>query len=306
MDGARGGGFFERGGGGVAGEFDVVLDGDAVVFDGDAGVGVFLAVGIPFGGGEVDVVGLPSEGREAEVLAWGGDFVEATAFVVFAIEPEAIEHLNFVTALEVNAAVATGLAASLGHEGQSELDVKGEILEEILAGDALHEQAVVGDAGFWEAIDGFAVEQHGGIWWWWCVLGRRLAAGADEFKQAGALGVEDLAAFGGDFGTDLAVGGYKNDLARAFIAAADGAGHAVAIAVPAIARQATLVADGFKFALTHGPNLYAPAAVFERSGELALDGEVGVFFGGFCWSGVGGKLGFDGLSGGASGESEMQ
>jgi hypothetical protein len=104
----------------------------------------------------------------------------------------------------------------------------------------------------------------------------------------------------------LAVGSDKNDLARAFIAAADGAGHAVAIAVPAIARQAAFVADGFKLALAHGPDLHPPAAVFERSGELALDGEVGVFFCGFCWSGVGGELGFGGLSGGASGESEME
>lgn len=138
VDGAGGVGFLVAGGRGAAGEFDVVVDNGAVVGDGEAGVSGFLAGGVVLGGGEVDVVGLPGEGREAEVFAGGGDFVEAAAFVVFAFEAEAVEHLDFVAALEVDAAVAAGLATGVGHEGEAEFDVGGEALELVLAGDAFH------------------------------------------------------------------------------------------------------------------------------------------------------------------------
>lgn len=307
VDGAGGVGFFDGGGGGAVGEFDVVLDEDAIVADGEAGGGGFLAVGVVFRGGEIDIVGLPGERWEAEVLAGGGDFVEAAAFVVFAVEAEAVEHLDFVAALEVDAAVAAGLATGVGHEGEAEFDVGGEALELVLAGDAFHEEAVLGDAGFGEAIDAFAVEEDGGAGGRWGVFGGRGAVGAGHFEEAGALAVEDFGGVGGDFGAKLFVGGFEDDFAEGVVAAAEGAGHGGAVEVPAVAGEATLVGDGFEFAFAEGPDLDAPAFVFDGGGELALDGEVGVFFGGFFGGGVGGELGFFGFGfgGGEVGFAEV-
>ena len=305
VDGAGGVGFFDGGGGGAVGEFDVVLDDGAVVGDGEAGVGGFVAGGVVLGGGEVDVVGLPGEGREAEVLAGGGDFVEAAAFVVFAVEAEAVEHLDFVAALEVDAAVAAGLAPGVGHEREAEFDVGGEALELVFAGDAFHEQAVLGDAGFGEAVDAFAVEEDGGAGRRWGVFGGGGAVGAGHFEEACALAVEDFGGVGRDFGAELFVGGFEDDFADGVIAAAEGAGHGGAVEVPAVAGEAALVGDGFEFAFAQSPDLDAPAFVFDGGGELALDGEVGVFFGGFFGGGVAGELGLLRLGGFGFGGGEF-
>ena len=305
VDGTRGGAVGNFGSASGCGEFDVVLDDGAVVGDGEAGVGGFLAGGVVLSGGEVDVVGLPGEGWEAEVLAGGGDFVEAAAFVVFAVEAEAVEHLNFVAALEVDAAVAAGLATGVGHEGEAEFDVGGEALELVLAGDAFHEQAVLGDAGVGEAVDAFAVEEDGGASGRWGVFGGGVAVGAGHFEDAGALAVEDFGGVGGDFGAELFVSGFEDDFAEGVVAAAEGAGHGGAVEVPAVAGEAALVGDGFEFAFAEGPDLDAPAFVFDGGGELALDGEVGVFFGGCFGGGVGGELGFLGFVGFGFGGGEF-
>ena len=96
---------------------------DAVVIDGDSRRrDDFFAV--VFGGGEVDVVGLPGERGQAHVDVGIFQLVEAAAFVVFSFEAERIEHLHFVAALQIDAAVAAGLAAVFGHVGQAELDVE--------------------------------------------------------------------------------------------------------------------------------------------------------------------------------------
>ncbi len=60
---AREGAFFRGWGGEVLGEFQVVVDDDTIESNRDPGPGGSLAVGIECGGGEIDVVGLPSERR---------------------------------------------------------------------------------------------------------------------------------------------------------------------------------------------------------------------------------------------------
>lgn len=305
VNGAGGVGFLIGGGGGAAGEFDVVLDDSAVVSDGESSVGGLLAGGVVLGGGEVDIVGLPSEGREAEVLAGGGDFVETAAFVVFTVEAKAVEHLDFVAALQVDAAVAPSLVAGVWHVGEAEFDVGGEALELVLAGDAFHEEAVFGDAGVGEAIDAFAVEEDSGAGGRCGVFGGGGAVGAGHFEDAGALAVEDFGGVGGDFGAELFIGGFEDDFADRVIATTYSAGDGGAVEVPAVAGQAALIGDGFEFAFAKGPDLDAPAFVFDGGGELALDGKVGVFFGGFFGGGVAGELGFFGFGGlGRSGEGE--
>ena len=120
---------------------------------------------------------------------------------------------------------------------------------------------------------------------------------AGHFEEACALAVEDFGGVGGDFGAELFVGGFEDDFADGVIAAAEGAGHGGAVEVPAVAGEAALVGDGFEFAFAKGPDLDAPAFVFDGGGELALDGKVGVFFSGFFGGGVAGEFGLLRLGG---------
>ena len=70
--------------------FEILVDGVAVVFHGDLRIGGLRTGRIEFRGGEIDIVGLPAQGRVAEILFRLGDFVDATAFVVDSGEAEAI------------------------------------------------------------------------------------------------------------------------------------------------------------------------------------------------------------------------
>src|ERR1051326_3552273 len=81
---------------GRAVDLHFVVDKDAVVLHGDDGVPGILALGVEPGGGEVDVVGLPRERREAQVLGRLHLGIDAAALVVLALEPEAVQHLDFV------------------------------------------------------------------------------------------------------------------------------------------------------------------------------------------------------------------
>src|SRR5439155_1533611 len=77
----------------------------AVVADRDLGSRRALAARIEARGGEVDVVGLPAQGRQAHVDLRLELLIEAAAFVVLALEAEAVEDLAFVAVLEIDAAV---------------------------------------------------------------------------------------------------------------------------------------------------------------------------------------------------------
>lgn len=188
------------------------------MFDGDFGVGGLFAFGIEFRGGEVDVVGLPAEGRVTHVDFGNGDFVEAATFVVFAFEAEAVEHLDFISSLEVDAAVTAFLAAPGGGVGEAEFEMEGEVVEEVGAGGALREETVFRDVGFDEAVDVFAVEENLGTGWRGCVEGGGFTGDAVELHEAFAVGIgdEDLVAV--DF-TDVFFGP-EDDSGVAGIAAA--------------------------------------------------------------------------------------
>src|SRR5258708_424885 len=94
----------------------------AVVLDRDGPVLYLFSAG-EFRRRVVDGVSLPGEWREAHVHVGGLDAVNAAAFVVLALEPKRIEHLHFITALQIATAVAASLSTGLGHEGEQKLDV---------------------------------------------------------------------------------------------------------------------------------------------------------------------------------------
>src|SRR4051812_24118802 len=92
----------EAGAGVVDGDGDVVVDRDAVVADADPRGGDLLAIDA-LGGLEVDVVALPDGGGLAGVDAGPGHLVDGAAVVVLGIEAVAVEDLDLVAALEVDA-----------------------------------------------------------------------------------------------------------------------------------------------------------------------------------------------------------
>ena len=90
----------------------------------------------------VDVVGLPGQRRKAHVHARRLDAVDAAALVVLALQAERVEHLHFVAALQIAAAVAAPLSARRRHERQQKLDVQLAVAELVAAGGAGGEQAL--------------------------------------------------------------------------------------------------------------------------------------------------------------------
>src|SRR5262245_16933625 len=105
----------------AAGELDGVVDLDAVVPHGDLG-DLLLGRRIGRVALELDVVGLPRQRREAHVDAGRFLAIEAAALVGLAFEAEAVEHLDLVLAVKVDAAVAAALAAGAGLERRAKLD----------------------------------------------------------------------------------------------------------------------------------------------------------------------------------------
>src|SRR5579862_5573794 len=90
-----------------AGDFSVVMNQFAVPIDGDVGVFDLLAV-LEFGGMEGDVVRLPFARRLGHVLGRGFYSVHGTAFALgVGFIVVAVENLKFVTALLIDAAVAS-------------------------------------------------------------------------------------------------------------------------------------------------------------------------------------------------------
>jgi hypothetical protein len=90
----------------AAGQCEIVMDLDPVVKDIHLGRW-FLGVGIDRITFELNVIGLPSERGVAHVDEQVFVPVKAAAFVVETHEAEAVEHLNFVLAVQINAAIAS-------------------------------------------------------------------------------------------------------------------------------------------------------------------------------------------------------
>ena len=112
----------------LAGDGHVVVNEDAVVADGDAGVFGLPAVLAVAGAAEDDIVALPLAGRAAGVRVRRLHAVEGAAFVEGDRLAVGVEHLQLVAALDVEAAVAVVLGMlGLGVDG--ELGVHAEVAE---------------------------------------------------------------------------------------------------------------------------------------------------------------------------------
>src|SRR5262249_48704158 len=99
-----------------------------------------FATAVETRGREVNVIRLPRERRQAHIHERRVLRVEAAAFVVLALEAEAVEDLEFVAVLHVDAAVGPALPAGVRHERQEELQVNLVVLESLLADDAVIEE----------------------------------------------------------------------------------------------------------------------------------------------------------------------
>src|ERR1043165_1257854 len=112
----------------------LVVDQDAVVMDGHDGRADHFAV-VAARGLEEDVVALPNRRRLAGVDERRSDAVDAAAVVVLAFQTVAVESLDFISPLQIDAAVASSLAGSFRHVRDAELDMKQEFAGEFLFGD---------------------------------------------------------------------------------------------------------------------------------------------------------------------------
>ena len=126
---------------------------------GQDGVGGLLAGRVELRRRELHVIGLPLEGREAQVHLGGAVLVDPTALVIDALESEAVEHLDLVAVLDVDAAVGTALAATEGLERQEELEVQREVLEGLLGSRARGEELALIQVAAVPGVGVGAVEQ---------------------------------------------------------------------------------------------------------------------------------------------------
>ena len=202
---------------GGAGQFDVVLDEDAVVEGRDACGREQTAVGIKPGRGPDDIIGLPLTGGPRGVHErWVLDVDRAGGAIGIGLVFVGIEHLDFVAgAAEKNAAVAAALAFALSRSGSGPFDMELAIAEVLhgadvtAAADALHE-AVAHNPSGGAAVHGhpggeiFAVKQNDGV-------GRRLTglvrgaelAGFDDRRQG------TVPVVGQPVGVGLSLGGSR-------------------------------------------------------------------------------------------------
>src|SRR5690606_4420610 len=203
---------------------------------------------------ELDVVGLPHQRREAGVHGRLGDLIDAAALVVFPFQAERVEHLHFIAALDIDAAVAAPLAAGLGHEGSTELDVE-RMVAELFLGIAVgrHEITVFGHLAVVPLVGVLAVEEDDGV------LGR---LGAERGALAlDLLHLADFLAVDRD-GNDalledrLVVVELERD--RAVLEFSLGFVLVVA-ALPSVARESAAIADAIELAVSQRDDLRAAA-----------------------------------------------
>ena len=73
---------------------------------------------------ELNVLGLPDSRRFAGIDQRFGDFVDASTVVVLAVKSITVKNLHFVSALQINPAVATALAFGFGHVRHPKFDMQ--------------------------------------------------------------------------------------------------------------------------------------------------------------------------------------
>lgn len=114
----------QTGSGVIHRDLDIVLNQDAIVMDSHPGRSNFLAILEP-GGLELDIVALPDRRGLADVDSGCRDFVDRSAVVwPWLLDAIAVENLDLVASLKVDAAISPGLAHLLWLIGGTEFDVK--------------------------------------------------------------------------------------------------------------------------------------------------------------------------------------
>src|SRR5262245_3773487 len=108
------------------------MNNHAVVLHRDVGRRYALAI-LEAGGGEIDVVGLPSQGRQAHINERIGLLIKPAAFVVEPLQAEAVENLQLIAVLQIDATISTALSGGVGHEGKSKFQMQDKVLELDLA-----------------------------------------------------------------------------------------------------------------------------------------------------------------------------
>ncbi len=282
VKGAGVGPFFDGGCRGAVGQFGVVLHDYAVQAGGEARIFYLFALCIVFCSRELGVVGLPDQGGEAHIHRRIFNAVNTSGFIVFAKESEGVEHLRFVTALVIDAAVAAALSARARHVRSHELDMETVAAKLLNAGGAFHQQTVLRHASALKLISAGAVEEDDRA-------GRRffsergaLPLGANEGSLARCVAREDDGGFGVLEGDGESVvfehGGSVPSCALNF---ASRRGNA------ASAREASVKENGFEGTVSEGDDLQTSGVSVEASGVFTLDQIVGA---GFCRGGC-----YDGL-----------
>lgn len=261
------------GGGGVIG-FDVFVDEDPVVPDGEARVGRLFAVCSKLRRGEVDVVGLPGKRGETHVHSGFSHGVDAAAFVVETGETEGVEDLDFITALSVESAVAALLATGFRSERRAKFYVEVEGLKQRFADSAFPEQAVFGDAGsVFPLIEIFPVEEDDGVLGW--TVTERWALPFDATEDACvfllSLGPDHETVFGVEPGLPIAGGKGDRFAGPGSLPVAGGRGFS-----PTFARQAAWVEADGEFAVAFGDEMGPVGFAVDFTEVFALDGEVGI------------------------------
>ena len=93
------------------------MDSDAVVLYCHTAIFDFLAFRIETGHREINIVRLPLHWREAGIHRRTADLVNSTALIVPAGQTVAIQHLQLIGAIYVDAAIAAGLAEAVRIKG---------------------------------------------------------------------------------------------------------------------------------------------------------------------------------------------
>jgi hypothetical protein len=177
----------------------------AVVRHRDGRSALLLAIGIDLAGAIFDVVGLPDERRKTHIHVGGPRSVNAAAFVVLAFEPKAIEDLDFIAALQIDAAVAAPLATGRRLKWRAEFDVQLEI-GELAFGRVRHAQKIADHLLFAPFIRIGSVEQNDRTFRRLGADGRALTfhslkLGVDAERKSFRLGIDrTLAVTDGKFG----------------------------------------------------------------------------------------------------------
>lgn len=273
---AEGGFLVEGCGGSGLGDFDIILHEDAVEEHGHAGVGSFVAFLVEAGSSEVDVVGLPAEGREAHVELGFGSPVNASGVSFVKIGAEGIEDLNFVSTLKIDAAVATALSAFERSVGGAEFEVEVMVSKGEMADGAFGQVTEMIDMAVLKGSGIEAVVKKDGIDGSFLTEGLGLSFNTFEF--AIVIGAANSLVFENPW----VIVSPKNDLPVALGAVVFTLGESASGA-----GKASLVVGGAKFVVTKRGDLEAMDESVDLSCVFALGLEIRVVLGGGFGSEVG-------------------